>query len=802
MIKNYLTIALRNLMRNRLYTLINIIGLSVGMACAFLIFGFTRFEMRYDHHHQDADRIYRVIREVVNQGQEHIYRRMNTGPSLLPLIQNTLSGTEATTRLYESGGIVQTPNQLFVEGKFFFADPEIFDVFTLPLIQGNPKIALKDPFSILLTPKMANKYFGNESPMGKTLTFKNQTFKVTGILAPIPPNSHFHIDFLASFQSLNTMKPSSFFKHWDNRVWTYLKLKQDHKPKDVEHNIFALTNAHINKGSYKSVDLKLQALTNIHLDPKGAVEIEMGQNRDPESLYTLSMLAVVILLIACINFMNLSTARSLSRSREVGIRKIVGGKRTQIIRQFLGESLFLSSLSLVFALALIELTLPTFGNLVGKEVIFDYQSDPTLLLIMFSLTFWVGIGAGSYPALYLSAFRPVQVLKGGTSGRERGTIRKGLVVIQFALSVCLIVGTVVMAQQHHFLTNRNLGFDKEFLLDLRLNMLSNRTQSYAQLKKALLENPKILNITVSSNKPGVTDHNGIQIRTPGSDQETSIGIVYVTPNYVKTLGLNVIAGRDFDTQISADANNILLNQSALKKLGTNFRPGHPVELFYRNRGRIVPRYMGKTIGIIQDFNHRPLTDGPPQPLIFATANSNWAHSRALIRIAPQNTGETVAFIQDQWHQLFPSQPFRYSFLDADIERVYRAEKRWQTIFTSFAGLAIVIASLGLFGLSAFTAERRTKEIGIRKVMGASVGQIVILLSREFTGLVIIANAIAWPIAYDRLNDWLQNYYYHIDLTLGMFIWSGLLALSIAWITVAYQAIKAACANPIDALRYE
>jgi putative ABC transport system permease protein len=473
-----------------------------------------------------------------------------------------------------------------------------------------------------------------------------------------------------------------------------------------------------------------------------------------------------------------------------------------LIGQFLGESLFLSGFSLVFAFALVELSLPMFGSLVGKEVIFDYIADPILLLGILLLTIAVGLVSGSYPAFFLSAFRPVQVLKGSATSGGRGWLRKGLVVIQFALSVGLIVGTVVMERQHQFLTTRNLGFDKEFLIDVRLNLLSDRTRSYDRLRQALLQNPKISSISSSSNKPGVTDHNGIQIRTPGSEQDESVGIIYVNYDYVQTLDLNVVSGRGFSADIGSDRNGILLNRSALKKLGAEFEPGHPVELFHRDRERIVPRYNGSVIGVVRDFNHRPLVDGPPRPLVFAIANSDWAHGRALVRIAPEGAGETVDFIQNQWGQLFPDQPFRFSFLDADIERVYRTEKQWQTTFTAFATLAISVACLGLFGLAAFTAERRTKEIGIRKVMGASVRQIVLLLSQEFTWLVLVANVVAWPVAYVFLDRWLQRYHYHVDLSLDMFIWSGLLALSIAWLTVAYQAVKAANTNPVDALRYE
>ena len=539
MFRNYLTVAVRNLVRHKVYSFINISGLAIGMACFFLILCFVRFESSYDRHHEDADRIYRVIRQVRYERGGGIEERVNTGAPLLPIIREELPGIEHAARLGQFGGLVRAGDKLFVEGRLFFADPEIFRIFTLLLVQGDPETALKEPLSIVLTPERARRYFGEENPLGKVLTYRKQDFKVTGILQEMPENSHFHADFLASFESLKAFFGSGFFAdNWDTRIWTYVKLRKDHAPENMAYGLSVLADKYVEKSSSDWVGLALQPLMSIHLHREGSVEVEMGQSRNPASLYILSALGVVILLIACINFMSLTTARSATRAREVGVRKVIGGHRSQLIKQFLGESILLSCVALVFAFALMELLLPTFNGLVGKKLDFNYLDNPVLLLLMVGVAVVVGLIAGSYPAFFLSAFLPVQVLKGLVHRGSKGNwFRRVLVVFQFVLSVILIVSTIVLYQQHHFLTNKDLGFDKEHVISVPLSFLPNRARNYELFKHELLRNPRISGVTSSTNKPGVTDHNGIQIRASGSAEDRGIGIIYVDHDCLETLDI-------------------------------------------------------------------------------------------------------------------------------------------------------------------------------------------------------------------------------------------------------------------------
>lgn len=800
MLRNYLIIAWRNILRHKVYSVINITGLAVGMACTFMILAFVRFELSYDQYHEDADRIYRVLRQ-----RKHGLNAV-TGAPVAPLLQREFPGVEYAVRLGRfKGNMVRRGDKSFIEDRFFFADANLFNVFTLKLLRGDPQKVLEDPFSVVLTPEMAARYFGIEDPLGKTITYefsgRSRDFTVTGIAQNNPTNTHFHFDFLASFKGLKAFIGSHFFtNHWDSPVWTYVKLQPSYSPEEMDRLLPALADRSIDRGSYPWDSWKLQPLTEIHLAQVSA-EIEPERQSNPGLLYTLAALALIILLIACINFMNLATARSVTRAREVGIRKVVGGHRFQLIKQFLGESVLLSGIALAFALMLMELLLPAFNRLVGRELFFTYGDEPQLLLLMLGIALIVGLVAGSYPAFSLSMFKPVQVLKGEVSKTGgRSWLRRGLVVVQFTLSIALIIGMMTIEQQHRFLTTRYLGFDKEFLVSLPLPSGEGKySRQYMSFKNELLNNPHISGVTASSNKPGVTGHNGITIRAPGADEETQIGIMYVDFDYTRTLDIEMVAGRDFSNETASDTEHaILLNESALGLLGADFEPGKAVELFWRERDKIIPAYDATVVGIVRDFNHRPYIR--PQALVFAIASRH--NEQALIRISPDQLLERIDFIKARWQQFFPDRPFQFSFLDEDIEAVYRAEKRWQKIFTHFAILAVFIACLGLFGLASFTTERRTKEIGIRKVLGASVPDIVVLLVKEFTWLVAMSNLVAWPVAYFILEEWLQGYSYRIDMGPSIFLLAGMAALAIAWSTVSYQAIRAALSNPVDALRYE
>ena len=800
MLYSYLLVALRNLKRNRLHSAINLLGLSVGMACFVLISGFVRFETSYDTYHEQAEDIYRVVRRVIYAGG-HRETRANTGPPLVPILREELPGVSRAARLGQFPGVVEVGDRAFREGRFFFGDPEILQVLTMPLLAGDPNTALSRPFTVLLAPEAAAKYFGDADPVGKSITYKQHDFEVAGLLHETPLNSHFHLDFLASYVSLRDLHSDSFFSHWDSRTWTYVKLRDDQERDRVEKTLAIIADTRMDRESYDRVDLVLQPVTEIHLSRTSA-DVEMGRYRNPSSLLTMSALGIVILLIGCINYMSLATSRSSLRAREVGIRKVVGGRRSQLVAQFLGEAVLLSSAAMGGALVLVEILLPAFGDLVGQRLDFRYLDDSALILLPLCATILIGFIAGAYPALVLTRFRPAQVVKGDVQVAGSGIrMREVLVVSQFALSAILIILTLVAYRQHQLLTSRDLGFVKEHLVTMPLYYLQKPSRAYVRLKRELLRNPNVVNVTVSTNKPGVTDNKGTLIRRRGSQDEADIGIIYVDHEYARTLGLQVLEGRDLSRDIPSDAKRaVLVNKAALEALGAGHGVGEEVELFHRSNARVEITYDAQIVGVLNDFSHRAYF--LPQAMVFAVGQGDWQHQWAIIRIRPEGTMNTVASIRETWPRLFPGTPLRLSFLDEDIQRAYLREKRWQTTFTCFAGLAVLISALGLFGLASFTAERRVKEIGIRKTMGASVTGLVLLLGSQFIRLVALANVIGWPIAYFAAKDWLQGYAYRIDLGADLFLAGGGIVLVIALLTVGGQAVKAALADPVKALRYE
>ena len=797
MLKNYLKIALRNLRRHPAYAFINVTGLAVGMACCLLILLFVRDELSYDRHHDKADRIYRIVSDWGNFSV----------PSTNPPVINRLGPDfpEATIALFRPfDAQVRYEDLNFHEERLFFANPEVFEVFDIPVVRGNPETMLTEPGKVVLTEETARRYFGTDDPVGKVLSMDNQfEAEVVGVVGAMPEQSHFHYDFLVPWATLDAVMDFSNSMSWgNNSYFTYLLLPEGYAPETLEAQFPAFIERHAGD-NWNGAELSLQALTDIHLRSHHNMEIEANSN--VAYIYIFSVIAVFILLVACINFMNLATARSAERAREVGVRKVVGARRGQLVQQFLAESILLAGLALVLSVALTAATLPAFRALSGKGIALSVLDDGFTLAAFFGIALLVGIVSGSYPAFVLSAFRPVAVLKSGYQGRGRGALlRKGLVVFQFAVSVFLIVGTMVVYNQLGYLREANLGFDKEQVVVVPLQRGTD-TETYTTFKDALLQRPDVRTVTQASEGLPSELPNGSSTRLDGvqnDDPEVRVRTrtVAVGHDFFEALGVEMQAGRSFSLDFPADSGAFILNATAARMLQETYPEQiATVEEAVGQTLRLGSSRTGPLVGIAEDFNMSSLHE-VIEPIIFFF-NPNW-YDHYLMRIQPGNFSATVAALDETWTRFYPDWPFEYHFADAGFDAQYRAEERLGQVFTTFAMLAVLIACLGLFGLASFTAQQRTKEIGVRKVLGASVGSIVVLLSKEFTRLVLVAFVVAGPMAYLAMNRWLQDFAYRADIPGWIFVAAGLAALVIAWLTVSYQAIRSALKNPVESLRYE
>ncbi|MFQ5569488.1 MAG: ABC transporter permease [Rhodothermales bacterium] len=801
MLTNYLKIALRNLRKHTGYSFINISGLAVGIACCVLIALYIQDERGYDRFHENADAIYRVVRERLVSENEW-GRKAATPWKLGPLLQADFPQIQKTVRIASQERMVRYEAAQHTEERFFLADSVFFDVFTFPLVQGDPGTVLREPFSVVLTETTARKYFGEENPVGKVLTIDNEyDFTVTGVARDVPPRSHFHFDFLASLHSAETMYAgnSELFESW-GAIWlyTYLLLDKSTDPAALYAQFDDFIRRHA-ADVYQPGQLRLplQPLTDIHLHSNYDGEIEA--NGDATTLSLFALIAVFILCIACINFMNLATARSAWRAREISVRKVVGAHRLNLVGQFLGESILLSLLALVLAVMLVEMLLPLFNDVTGKALSIDYAGNLLFLGVLVGAALLVGLAAGSYPAFYLSAFRPVAVLKGNAAaGGQRGAarLRRGLVVFQFAITIVLLIATAVVYRQLQYVQHKKLGFDKEHLIMVYLN--HDRAQSdYALFKEAFAQHPGVTRIAAASNAPpdGLNTW-GIAWEGKPDNLQTSIRVMAVDYDFVETLGLELAEGRSFSETFPTDAQEaFLVNEAAVRQFGFEESIGQPLDFsvgsYFHKAGTII--------GVVKDFHLASLHE-EIHPVML-NIHPRW-YDQLLVRIRPGAAREVLAFLEQQWTARAPEWPFEYAFLDTRLDALYRAEQRLRTAFGYFAGLAVLIACLGLFGLAAYSAEQRTKEIGIRKVFGAPVPGIVALLSIDFLKLVAVAFIVAVPVTYFAMQRWLESFAYRITIGPWVFVAAGLLALGIALLTVSYQSIKAALADPIQSLRYE
>ncbi len=787
MFKNYFKIALRNVVKYKGYSFINISGLAIGMACFILIFLWVQDELSFDKFHENAPELYRIN---TRDSENPDVITHNSSFALAPGLKEQYPQIAAFTRWWFYGNLVKYKDKVFkTHFKFRTADPAIFEMFTFPFIKGDPKTALTNLNSVVITQETAKKIFGNEEPMGKVLIVDNEReFTVTGVLKNIPRNSHLQFDYLAHIE----LMPKERLQSWEMVGDSYVMLQKNTSVEDFNRKIanFYRTRP---PGPGINIDTTyepyLQPFTKIHL-------YEFGWPGRIKQVYIFSIIALFILFVACINFMNLATARSGCRAKEVGLRKVVGAQRGHIVRQFLGESIVLSFIALLFAVILVELLLPFFNNMLGKQTPGILSGNPVVLLSLAGITIITGIIAGSYPALFLSSFQPVKVLKGAlNSGVKSSLFRTILVVAQFFISIVLIICTIIVYQQLNYILSRNLGYNKDYVISLPIN--NDYRKNYESFKNELIQNHGVSYVTAASSLPTQVGQ-GIGINWKGNpdDEELSVRFLMVDFDFIEAFDMKIVHGRSLSKTYATDAAEAyILNEKAVKLMGLESPLGTRVSfgegLRFEHKGIIV--------GVVKDFHFRYLYEevGPFLLRIYPP----W-FEYLFVKMKPENILSTINHVEKISKKYAPDYPFEYSFLDDSLDELYKSERQMGRIFNYFAFLAIFISCLGLFGLAAYMAEQRSKEISVRKVLGASVQDVVLLLSREFIKWVVIANVFAWPVAYFIMNKWLQDFAYRTNINGLVFLFSSLLTIFVAIITVIFQAVKAATANPVDALKYE
>ena len=796
MISNYFKIAIRTIIRQKGYSAINILGLAVGIACCLLIFMYVKDELAYDRFHDNADRIYRVYRTHQASGGE-VRAVARTNWLLSDIFTANFPEIEKSVRIARLEARIRNNEKDFIESNFFVADPGIFDVFTIPFIHGNPATALTDPFSVVITEKTAQRYFGDENPLGKTLLYDYEhPFTITGVVSGFPPQSHFQFDLIASIESTQSLMPPVYFQHWGN-IWlyTYILLAPGVDSGALEQQFAAFMNEHMPDAA-RTVNLQfhLQPATDIHL--RSHFDLELQQNSNIAYIYIFVIIALFILAIACFNFINLTTARSVGRSKEVGIRKTIGANRPQLIRQFIGESMVVTVAAVLLSLLFIEIILPWFNDFTGKALSLSSFANGAAAAGLIGMILIVGFGAGIYPALFLSSYRPVDVLTGkGSSGstRNHAILRKGIVTFQFAISIGLIACTVIIYNQLTYMRTKDLGFDKEQILIVELNNPEARRQVDV-LKDAFTNHASVLLTSAASHVPPQQLNSWrISPLSEPSDRFELINVMAVDYDFIDLMDIEITGGRNLSPEYVRDESEaILFNEAAVRHFGLDEPVGSRFDLFQGMKD-------GTVVGVVKDFNYESL-HSRIMP-VFLHIWPQW-YSQLLLKIRPESMQQTVQDIRETWHKHIADWPFEYRFLDADIDRAYRSEQRFGQLILYFSILAIFIACLGLFGLASYSTQQRTKEIGVRKVLGASVSTIVMLLVKEFTRWVLVANLIALPVTYYIMSRWLHSYAYRIEIGMDVFLLTAAAAFLIALLTVSYQSVNAALANPIKSLRYE
>ncbi|MCL4539237.1 MAG: ABC transporter permease [Bacteroidetes bacterium] len=797
MLGNYLKTALRNLLRFKVYSAINIVGLAVGMAACMLISLYVQKDMSFDKFNRNYGRIYRVVDVWTQNGNVAPWSLTPTGYA--NAFVNDFPGVRAVRISHGMGsGVVKYRDRLFKADGLILADSTFFDVFSFPLIEGNPKTALAEPFSVVLSQSEARKIFGGSDPMGKMITVNNQfDLRVTGVAKDAPGNSSIQFNYLVSFVSLPKLyhANASILNNFNsNDYYTFLLLPKGDQVETIRKSLTSFLTKYKGTDAGAHEKLFLQPLSDVHFDTNLLFDFPNKGNEQYD--YILSGIALFILLIACVNFINLSTARSATRAKEIGIRKVLGSNRSRLVWQLMMEFAALTLLSAALGFVVLELLLPVFNSAAQVHLSANLLDNPAMLLILAFIWILVVVMASAYPSFYLSSFQPAATIKGiGKSGSRGSLMRKSLIIFQFAISSFLITVTIVMWSQYNFLKSHRLGFEGSRVIYLpRSNEI---TRNYSAFKQQLLQFPQIEAVAKTGWLPGDPyDIEGYNWTGKSGERSDSYYTMMVDPDLAAVLNLKFEAGRNFSRKLPSDwSESFVINETAAKSMG--WTPleaiGKTLHSSYNQAGRIV--------GVVKDFNIKSLKHRV-EPVVMSMDSSHPQQFEVAMRIAGTDIPATIRYVKSQWERFSPDFPFDYNFLDESFGRLYNSEQRLSGIFTTSSILSIIIACLGLFGLAAYATQERTKEIGIRKVLGATIPQVTGLLTSDFVKLVVVANVIAWPLAYYAMQKWLQNFAYRIDIAIWIFIVSGLLALLIALLTVSSHAIKAATANPIRALRYE
>ncbi len=768
--------------KNKGYTFINILGLAVGLSAVILLLLLIQFEISFDKFHDKADRIFQIYRS----GEGYSRFVTLTPAPLAPAMEKDFPEVLVATRFRPTSNVhISYDRKNFFEKGFVFADPSMFKMFSFELLKGDPNTSLIEPYSVIISESMVEKYFNDEEPIGKTISYRETyNFKVTGVLKNIPQNSNFDIDFIAPFTTLQKMDSFYNLSNWlANSHFTYVLLRENTSTKNLENKFPEFLRSYLEKEEASKVQLSFMPLTKIHL-----------QSDRIKLIYIITSVAFLILLIACMNYINLATARAAQRMREIGIRKAIGANKSQLIKQFLGESIIHTLFAFLLAICLVSILILSFNSFVERDLNFNLLENRQFLAWLVVLITGVGLFAGGYPAFTISAFKPSSILMKKFTVAKDSVFRNILVIVQFSISVILIVAFLIINQQMNFIRNRDLGFQKNqvVVVDIRDNKIR---QNMDAIQNVLKTNPNIVTVAPSRFLPNETGASTLADWSGKlADKKQEIYVNFVDYDFVELYGIDIIEGRNFSTEFPSDASGaFLLNESAVKAIGWKSPIGKELTHF-------VSEKTGQVIGVVKDFHMLSLHHNI-EPLCLDLDNSR-ANTYLSIKIKGNNIPDTISHIRETLAKFSPQYPFKYNFFDEIFDSQYQLELKTEKIFSLFAVLAIFIACLGLFGLASFSSIQRTKEIGIRKVLGASISGVVILLSKQFCKWVLIANIVALPIAYFSMNRWLQNFAYRTNIGISTFVLAMVIAFAVALITVSYQSVKAALANPVESLRYE
>jgi putative ABC transport system permease protein len=802
MFKNHLKIAYRNFVRHKLYSFINVFGLAIGLSICMIISLWVLRELSYDRFHENADRIYRVERELF---RDNLYSRWPiTGGRYKQALIDDYPEIVNAVRLWRREFAIKDHKNAVHRQEMFAADNSVFEMFDFHLEDGNEQSALSDPMTVVLTRENAVKYFGTGDAIGKSLTLEWQgeqtDFKVTGILDEVPENSHIHFDMLLSITSY---KEEPYTDWRSNYLYTYVQVQENTSKQDLEEKLKAFVTQRLEpeygdllfqgRSIHEVLKMHLFPIRDIHLYPSANWEVEPGGNIS--SVYIFSCIAVLILIIACMNFVNLSTARASKRAKEVSLRKTVGAEKHQLRGQFIQESVLMAFVSLVLALMMSSLFIQAYNGIFAENLSLSAFLQLKYMIILAGATFMVGVLAGLYPAFYLTKFEPVKVMKGGPlSGRGKSVFRRNMVIIQFSISIILIVAVFTVYKQMRYIQTRSLGFDKENVLIIPVRS-QKIAQNYESFRNELIRNSQIVTASASSEVPADSHYSNSYVNPPESDEPISMILFSSDHDYVETYRLEVLAGRAFSRDFSTDTEGtIILNESAAQRIGWT-----PEEAVGKTLVGGYSESEVQVVGVIKNFHFKSLRREVEPMALFLYPD----YIREIsVRIMPGDVGRVLNFIQKTWETSFPGEQFEYSFLDNRINQLYDSEKKMQDLFVIFSALSILVGCLGLLGLVSFTAELKTKEIGIRKVLGASTSSVIVLLSKEFIKWILLANVVAWPLAWFIMNKWLQNFAYKTNMGWIVFLLAGLVTISIAIFTFIFQTVRTASAKPVNSIRYE